>query len=136
MKRANLIAALLTGLAMLLSAAATQAGPTAEAEARAAFARLVDISKQGRLDQFKGMVATADLREMEAMEREQPGLFTFMMEMIAMDDPAQFQAEIGPDRIVFVKRVTLKTGDGSSSETTKVTLIREKGQWKFGKPRP
>lgn len=106
-----------------------------EKDARAAFVRLVEVAKHRQLAQFKQMVAKTDLAEMEAMEKERAGLFDMMMLMVAADDPKGFKGEVKGDRATFVKQVSTKDASGTSKETTKVTLVREDGRWKFGKHR-
>ena len=105
-----------------------------EADARAAFDKLVGISKKQQVGEFKQLIAKADLAEMEAMDKERPGLFALMMGMIAEDDPKDFRAEIKDGVATFIKQTNEKTKDLTSTQTTTVTLVREDGRWKFGKP--
>jgi hypothetical protein len=113
----------------------SQAAPGTEAEARAAFVKLVGVAKKRQTAEFKKLIARADLAEMEEMEKESPGMIAMMMEMIGADNPKLFKAEIQGDVAVFVKETREKSKDGSSSSKTTVRLIREDKQWKFGKPR-
>ena len=106
----------------------------AEAEARAAFVKLYDAAKKQKLADFKKLIARADLSEMEAMEKQQAGLFQMMMGFIAKDDPKGFTAKINSDSVVFTKAKKQESKDLNVSESTKVTLVREDNQWKFGKP--
>lgn len=123
------------GTAVLAFSPLAQANPAVEKEARAAFVQLVDAAKKKQVDKFKALIAKADLGEMEAMEKERPGMLDFMMGMLGADDPKQFKAEVKPDRVTFVKKVTQKGPSGESTETATVTMVRDGGQWKFGKPR-
>lgn len=102
-----------------------------EAEARAAFVKLVAAAKKQKVGDFKKLIAKADLAEMEAMEKERAGMIAMMMEMIAADSPKSFKGEIKGEVAIFTKQVK----DGSSTSTTTVRMIREDNQWKFGKPR-
>jgi hypothetical protein len=126
---------ILLSMAVLAFSPLAQADPGAEKEARAAFVKLVEAAKKKQTDKFKQMIAKAELAEMEAMEKERPGMLGFMMEMLAGDNPKQYQAEIKGDHATFVKKVTHKSSSGSSTETSTVHMLREGGQWKFGKPR-
>lgn len=109
----------------------TQAAGNDEAEARAAFVKLVGHAKKKQVADFKKLIAKADLAEMEAMEKERAGMIAMMMEMIAADDPKGFKAEIKGNVATFVK----ETKEGSSTSKTTVRMVREDNQWKFGKPR-
>jgi len=116
---------------MLAFSPITQAAGNDEAEARAAFVKLVGHAKKKQVADFKKLIAKTDLAEMETMEKERAGMIAMMMEMIAADDPKGFKAEIKGNVATFVK----ETKDGSSSSKTTVRMIREDNQWKFGKPR-
>jgi len=121
---------------MLMCACVAQAAPAApEAEARAAFVKLYQAAKKKQVAEFKKLVARADLAEMEAMDKEQPGMIAMLMSMVAGDDPKGFKAEIKGNEAIFVKEMRESSKDGSSSSRTTVRLIREDNQWKFGKPR-
>lgn len=109
----------------------TQAAGSDEAEARAAFVKLVGHAKKKQTAEFKKLIAKPDLAEMEAMEKERAGMIAMMMEMIAADDPKGFKAEIKGNVATFVK----ETKEGSSTSKTTVRMVREDNQWKFGKPR-
>lgn len=135
MKQARKMMGWLLALAVLAFAPFAQAADAGgEKEARAAFVKLVDAAKKKQVKQFKQLIAKADLKEMEAMEKEKAGMIDFMMTMLAADDPKQFKADVKPDSVTFKKSVTNKSKDGTSTETTTVTMVREDGQWKFGKP--
>ena len=76
------------------------------------------------------------LAEMEAMEKEKPGIIALMMDFVAGGgDPKGYSAEVTADTVTFVKRVTEKSASGSGTQTTTVRMIREGNQWKFGKKR-
>lgn len=121
--------------AMLAFSPVIQAAGGTEAEARAAFVKLHAAAKKGQATEFKKLIAKTDLREMEAMEKERAGMIGMMMEMIAADPPKGFKAEMKGDVVTFVKERKEKSQGGSVTSTTKVTMIREDNQWKFGKPR-
>jgi hypothetical protein len=128
-------------LAMCLAAAvclwsgAVLSDSASEADARAAFTKLVSVSKKHQAAEFKKLIARADLKEMEAMEKERPGMIAFMMDMLAQDNPKDFKAEIAGNTATFTKVTKESSKDGSSTTTETVKLIREDNQWKFGKPR-
>jgi chromosome condensin MukBEF ATPase and DNA-binding subunit MukB len=111
-----------------------QAG--AEAEARQAFIKLHRAAKEKRADQFKQLIAAADVQEMESMEREKAGFIELVMSLVAEHDPAEFTAEVQGEQVNFVRRVSDHSEGGSGTSTTTVRMLREDGQWKFGKPRP
>lgn len=114
-------------------AAMTASGP--EAEARAAFQHLVEVSRQRNLTEFKKLIRAQDLREMETMDKERPGLFEMMMGFVAADNPGDFTLGIKGPVATFTKRTDTRTADSTSRETTTVTLVREGDRWLFGKPR-
>jgi len=127
----SLVAVTLFGFGFLV-----QAADGAEAEARAQFVKLVDAARNKQVAQFKSLIATRDLAEMEAMEKEKAGFIELMMEFIAEGgDPKDYTAEVTGDTVTFVKRVTEKSSTSSGTQTTKVRMIREGNQWKFGKKR-
>ncbi len=135
MKRLSKWVGLFLSITILAFSSVAQSAGGAEQEARAAFGKLVTAAKKKNVAEFKKLIAKADLAEMEAMEKEKSGMLDFMMGMIAADDPKQFKAEVKEDRVIFVKKVNQKSSSGNSSETTTVTMVRDEGQWKFGKPR-
>jgi hypothetical protein len=113
-----------------------QAADGAEQEARAAFVKLVDAAKKKQADQFKKLIAKADLAEMEAMEKEKAGFIAMMMDFVAEGgDSSEYKAEVKDDTVTFVRKVTEKSSSGSGTQTTTVRMIREGNQWKFGKKR-
>lgn len=124
------------GVATLFAASSAPASD-AEQEARAAFAKLVDAAANQRMDDFKALVAEKDLAEMESMEKEQPGFMQMFMGFVATGGaPDEYTAEVADDQVKFVRRVEQSSSEGSSTETTTVTMVREGDQWKFGQPRP
>lgn len=132
---------LMTALCALLLAACTVTTPTTagdgEQAARAVFDQLYAAARERDANAFKALIAPTDRAEMAAMEAEQPGLTAMLMELIAAGgDPASYRAEVGPRQVRFVRRVEQRDRNGSSSETTTVTLIRVGPAWMFGKPRP
>jgi len=130
--QAFLAAVALIGIGFTVQAVADGA----EAEARAVFVKLVDAAKKKQVDQFKSLIAKADLAEMEAMEKERAGFIDLMMGFIAEGgDPKDYTAEVTADTVTFVKRVTDKSSSGSGTQTTTVRMIREGTAWKFGKKR-
>jgi hypothetical protein len=133
----NSIKTFLCGLAAMFLALSplVQADNGSEADARAAFVKLYNAAKAKKAADFKKLIAKADLAEMEAMDKERPGMIAMMMEMVAGDHPKDFKAEIKGDVATFIKETKEKSKDGSSSSKTTVKMIREDNQWKFGKPR-
>jgi len=122
---------------VVVLAPSLQAAGNDEQEARAAFARLVEVARKSQVDEFKKLVAAADLKEMEAMEKERAGFLEMFMGFIAESgNPDEYTADVKPNQITFVKRVSEKSSSGSSTQTTTVHMIRDGGQWKFGKSRP
>jgi hypothetical protein len=117
----------------LLPAAAAAQSAADEREARAAFVSLVDAAKKGDAARFKALIARADLREMEKMEKDRAGFFAFMMAMVADADPAQFKAEVKPRSATFSREVVVDKPDHKGTDSTTFTLVREGNGWKFGK---
>jgi hypothetical protein len=117
----------------LLPAAAAAQSAADEREARAAFVSLVDAAKKGDAARFKALIARADLREMEKMEKDRAGFFAFMMAMVADADPAQFKAEVKPRSATFSRQVVADKPDHKGTDSTTFTMVREGNGWKFGK---
>lgn len=113
----------------------TIANSDTEEAARAAFQHLVDVSRKQDLAEFKKLIRSRDLQEMEAMNKERPGLFEMMMALVAADDPKDFTLDIQGPVATFTQQIHTKTADLNSRETTTVTLVREGDRWQFGKPR-
>lgn len=128
----QLLSVLCCLLAMLPAAAAAQSS-AAEREARAAFVKLIETAKKRDTAQFKALIASGDLREMEEMEKEKSGFFGFMMELIADTDPAQFKADMKPASATFSREVVTNTPDHKGTDSTTFTLVREGNAWKFGR---
>jgi hypothetical protein len=114
---------------LLLGSQAVQADD-AEKEARAVFVKMVNAAKAGNTSEFKSYLTKEDLKEME-----QQGFIDFMMMMMAGETPEQFKAYVNDDRIEFKKEVKQSSGEGNSTSTTTVHMMKEDGQWKFGKPK-
>ncbi len=137
MNHLRLLIVSLVGLIAVACASPAPPVTSAEQEARATFAQLVEVAKKRQLNQFKALIAPADLKEMEALERQKPGFFEMFMDFVADGgDPKEYTAQVKPDQVRFVRHVTEKTADSSSTETTTVTMIRQGTRWVFGKPRP
>ncbi len=119
--------------ALLTITLPAQAEGSPEAEARSVFVKLVSAAKGNQLAEFKKLIAKVDLQEMEALEKERSGFFKMMMGVVGAEDPKDFSAESQGNAIIFTKHKPVQTPDMSSSQTTRVTLIREGKQWKFGK---
>lgn len=136
MTRLRIASALLAGLGAFAFGPLSQAADSAEQEARAAFVKLVDAAKKKQVDQFKKLIAKADLAEMEAMEKEKAGFLAMFMGFVADGgNPKAYTAEVKEDTVTFVRRVTDKSASGSGTQTTTVRMVREGDQWKFGKKR-
>ena len=130
----KLLSLLFCLVALLPPAAIAQSPSTAEREARAAFGKWIDAAKKRDTAQFKALIASRDLREMEAMEKEKAGYFAFMMELFADTDPAQFKADVGPSSVTFSREVVTNTPDHRGTERSTFTLVREGNAWKLGAP--
>jgi len=127
---------MLLSMAFVAFTPLAQAAGNAEQEARAAFVKLVAAAKTNNVAEFKKLIAAPDLKEMEAMEKEQAGFITMFMSFVAEGgDPKEYTAEVTDKQVKFVKRVTEKSESGSGTQTTTVRMIRDGGEWKFGKPR-
>jgi hypothetical protein len=100
-----------------------------EKEARAVFTKLVRAAKADNQEEFKSYIAQKDLQEME-----KEGFVEVMMALVAGENPESFAAEVKGDQIVFNKQIKIDTPEEKSSGKTSVYMIKEKGQWKFGKP--
>jgi hypothetical protein len=101
-----------------------------EKEARAVFTRLVKAAKANNQEEFKSYISRKDLQEME-----KEGFVEVMMALVAEEDPESFTAEVKGDQIVFNKQIKIDTPEEKSSGKTSVSMVKEEGQWKFGKPR-
>ncbi len=99
-------------------------------EARAVFVKMVNAAKASNTAEFKSCLTKEDLKEME-----QQGFVDLMMMMMAGENPEEFTAEVNGDRIEFKKEIKRSSGEGNSTETTTVHMMKEGGQWKFGKPK-
>ena len=130
----------LVALIVLATTACVSAPPPApspaEQEARAVFVQLVAAARAGDAARFKALIAPADIKEMQAFEKENPGFMKMFMGLVADGgDPQDYQAQVKGEQVRFVRRVVEKTKDSSSTETTTVTMIKQDGRWVFGKPR-
>jgi hypothetical protein len=133
MTRIRYLLSVLCCLLALLPAAAAAQSAAAEREARAAFVSLVDAAKKRDTARFKALIARADLREMEEMEKQKAGFFDMMMAMIGDTDPAQFKADMKPASATFSRKVVTGTPDHKGRGSTTFTLVREGNAWKFGR---
>jgi hypothetical protein len=115
---------------LLLCRAQPVQADDAEKEARAVFVKMVNAAKASNIAEFKSYLTKDDLKEME-----QQGFVDLMMMMMAGETPEQFRAEVKGDRIEFKKEVKRSSGEGNSTSTTTVHMMKEDGQWKFGKPK-
>jgi hypothetical protein len=101
-----------------------------EKEARAAFANLVKAAKANNQAEFKSYIVQKDLQEME-----KEGFVEVMMALVAEENPESFTAEVKGNQAIFSKQTKIDTPEEKSSGKTSVYMVKEKGQWKFGKPR-
>ena len=67
------------------------------------------------------------------MEKE--GFVDMMMDVMAEENPDLFKASVKENQVIFTKEIQRTSPEGSSSEKTTVHMLKENGQWKFGKPR-
>ena len=100
-----------------------------EKEARAVFVKLVQAAKANNETEFKSFIVPRDLQEME-----KEGFVELMMNLVAGENPDAFTAEVKEDQIVFSRQINVDTPEEKSSGKTSVTMVKEAGQWKFGKP--
>jgi hypothetical protein len=128
MKR--LVAAFFVLAALIISGFQNARGEHAEKEARAVFAKLVQAAQAKNTAEFKSYIAKKDLQEME-----KEGWVDMMMELVAGEDPGAFTAEVKKDQVVFKKEIKVDTAEEKSTQKTTVHMIKDNGQWKFGKPR-
>lgn len=129
----KLLSLLFCVVALLPPAAVAQSSSAAEREARAAFVKLIDAAKKRDTAQFKALIASADLRAMEEMEKGKAGFFAMMMEMLADTDPGKYVAEVKPASVTFSRKVVTQTADSKGTQSTTFTMVREGNAWKFGK---
>jgi hypothetical protein len=101
-----------------------------EKEARAAFTNLVKAAKADNQAEFKSYIVQKNLQEME-----KEGFVEVMMTLMAEENPESFTAEVKGDQVIFSKQSKIDTPEEKSSGKTSVYMVKEKGQWKFGKPR-
>ncbi|EFK96526.1 secreted protein [sediment metagenome] len=125
-----LLSLFLSVCSLLLLGSQAVTADDAEKEARAVFVKMVAAAKAGNTAEFKSYLTKEDLTEME-----QQGMVDLMMMMMAGEDPEQFRAEVNGDRAEFKKEVKESSGGGNSTSTTTVHMLKEGGQWKFGKPK-
>jgi hypothetical protein len=128
MKR--LIVAFFIFVALIISSFQNVKAEDAEKEARAVFSKLVKAAKAKNAAEFKSYIVSKDLLEME-----KEGWVDMMMEFVAEEDPGAFKAEVQNDRVVFKKEIKVDTAEEKSTQTTTVYMLKDNGQWKFGKPR-
>lgn len=113
------------------SAAAPEA--SGEAQARAALVALVDAARRRDAPAFQALIARSDLQSMQAMERDKPGFFVLMMDMLAEVEPGQYRVSLTPAGAVFARQVVNESVDSRSHQHTRLTLVREGTAWKFGR---
>jgi hypothetical protein len=101
-----------------------------EKEARAVFTKLVKAAKANNQREFKSYITQKDLQEME-----KEGFVEMMMALVAEENPDLFTAEVKKDQVAFKKEIKVDTPEEKSAQKTTVYMIKEEGQWKFGKPR-
>jgi hypothetical protein len=116
--------------ALIISSSQNAKAEDAQKEARAVFAKLVQAAKDKNTAEFKSYIAKTDLQEME-----KEGWVEMMMELVAEEDPRAFTAEVKKDQVVFKKEIKVDTAEEKSTQKTTVHMIKDGGQWKFGKPR-
>ena len=101
-----------------------------EKEARGVFVKLVQAAKANNQEEFKSYIAQKDLKEME-----KEGFVEVMMALVAEENPESFTAEVKGEQVVFKKEIKVDAPEEKSTQKTTVYMIKEGGQWKFGKPR-
>jgi hypothetical protein len=99
-------------------------------DAKAIFVKLVKAAKAKNTAEFKSLIAKEDLKEME-----KEGFVDIMMDVMAEENPDLFKANVQENQVIFTKEIQKTSPEGTSSEKTTVHMLKEDGQWKFGKPR-
>ncbi len=126
MKRNSILLAIFVFLCgLLLCQSQPVQADDAEKEARAVFVKMVNAARDGNTSEFKSYLLKDDLKEME-----QQGMVELMMMMMAGEKPEEFSADIKGDQIDFKKETKSKD---NVKESTTVHMIKDGGQWKFGK---
>jgi len=99
-------------------------------DAKAIFVKLVKAAKAKNTAEFKSLIAKEDLKEME-----KEGFVDIMMDVMAEENPDLFKANVKENQVIFTKEIQKTSPEGTSSEKTTIHMLKEDGQWKFGKPR-
>lgn len=121
----------LFGASLLAFAPATRAADSAEGEARAAFAKVLDIAKKKDRAQFKAMMTKASQQEMDAAAKKGAKPYETLMGVLAGHDAGKFTVEMKDATATFVARGKLKTPTGEIDQIAVFRMVRDGGQWKF-----
>ena len=123
--------AVLAGACVLAFAPAGRAADAAEAEARAAFAKVLDSAKKQDRAQFRAQLTKASQQEMDAAAKKGAKPYETLMGVLAGHDPVKFTVEMKDATATFVGRGKLKLPTGEIDQVTVFKMVREGGQWKF-----
>ena len=123
--------AVLLGASLVAFAPAGRAADPAEAEARAAFAKVLDVAKRKDRAQFKAMMTKASQQEMDAAAKKGAKPYDTLMGVLAGHDAGKFTVELKDASAAFVSRGKLRIPSGEIDQVVVFTMVREGGQWKF-----
>jgi hypothetical protein len=99
-------------------------------DARAVFVAFVKAAKDKNMEQFKSYIAKEDLKEME-----KEGFVDLMMAIMADETPNSYKSEATGNQVIFKKEIKETSAEGSVTGSSTVYMVKEEGNWKFGKPR-
>lgn len=131
MTRFATMCAVLLGTAVLAFAPAGRAADPAEGEARAAFAKVLEIAKKKDRAQFKAMLTKASQQEMDAAAKKGAKPYDTLMGVLAGHDAGKFTIELKDASAAFVYRGKLRIPSGEIDQVVVFRMVREGGQWKF-----
>ncbi len=104
-----------------------------EAEVRAAWVNVVSVAYRRDLAAFKKLILPADLPVFDAREKDRPGSYDSLMEIISSEKPRDYRMELAGSLATFTAEPAPRMGDYRKKMPIKVTLVRDGDQWKLGK---
>ena len=116
--------AVLTGAFLLAFAPAGHAADAAEAEARAAFVKVLDSAKKQDRAQFRAQLTKASQQEMDAAAKKGAKPYETLMGVLAGHDPGKFTVEMKDATATFVGRGKLKTPTGEIDQVAVFKMVR------------
>ena len=131
MTRFAKVCAILLGASLISFAPVARAADPAEAEARAAFAKVLDVAKKKDRVQFKTMMTKASQQEMDAAAKKGAKPYDTLMGVLAGHDAGKFTVEMKDASAEFVYRGKLRIPSGEIDQVAVFRMVREGGQWKF-----